>query len=75
MGDYDTLAERFLDKLLPETRQISSADLERMGIAPEMHDKAQEIVEHMTVNGIKPTIQNVVMEFRRRMAVERRAGI
>ena len=73
--EYDQLAERFLDKLLPETRQITSADLQRMGIDPALHDKAQEIVKRMTINGVKPTIQNVVMEFRREMAAERRAGI
>lgn len=73
--EHDPLAERFLDKLLPESRQITSADLKRMGLDPSLHDQAQEIVKQLTVNGIKPTIQNVVLEFRRRRAADRRVGI
>jgi hypothetical protein len=73
--EHDPLAEKFLDKLLPETRHITDADLKRMGIDPALHDQAQEIVKQLTVNGIKPTIENVVMEFRRRLNAARRVGI
>jgi hypothetical protein len=72
---YDKLAEHYLDRAFPQTRQVTGADLTRMGIDPALHDKAQEIVAQLTRGGIKPTTDQVVSEFKRQQAAERRRGI
>ena len=76
MMDYDRKAERYLDKVLPETRTIDPRDLERMGIDPSLHDMANEIIEEARGRtGVAPTLDQVVSEFRRRQAAQRRIGI
>ena len=74
---YDKLASRYLDKVFPETRQVTGRDLERMGIPPEMHDMANQIVEEHKAahNGMMPTVDQVVVEHKRRMFAARRRGI
>ncbi len=76
MMEHDKLAERYLDKLLPETRAVTGHDLERRGIPPEMHAKAQEIVAaYKQRTGQTPTMDQVVSAFRQQQYAERRRGI
>lgn len=75
MMEYDRLAERYMDKLLPETRAVTAHDLERVGVPPEMHAKAQEIVAQLTKDGIAPTMDQVMSAFRRQQYAERRRGV
>ena len=73
---YDKQANKYLDKVFPETRQVTAGDLERVGIKPEMHAQAQQIVsEYEQTHGVKPTVDQVVVEFRRREMAARRRGI
>lgn len=73
---YDRLASKYLDKVFPETRRVTGADLERMGIDPALHAQAQEIAaEFEQQHGMKPTVDQVVVEFRRREMARRRRGI
>jgi len=73
---YDRLAERYLDKVFPETRQeITAGDLKRVGIMPEMLEQAQQITAELTRDGIRPTIDEVLTEARRRHMAAARRGI
>lgn len=74
---YDRLAERYLDKVMPETRQgITEGDMKRYGIDPAMLDRAQEITARMTrPDGTRPTIDQVVAEMRREDYAKLRRGI
>lgn len=74
---YDRLAERYLDKVMPETRQaVTEGDLKRQGIAPENFDRAREITARLTrPDGTLPTIDQVIVELRREDAAKLRRGI
>lgn len=73
---YDKLAQRYLDKAFPQTRQVTGHDLERLGIDPALHDEARQIMEQFKQQqGVMPTADQVVVEFRRRQSAARRRGI
>ena len=74
---FDKLAERFLDKVMPETRMmISDGDLKRAGITDDQLGQAVGIIQEYTDKyGVRPTIDQVVAEARRREAAVRRRGL
>ena len=51
MGGYDKLANKYLDRVFPETRQVNERDLVRAGIDPSMHKMANEIVAEYEQQG------------------------
>lgn len=73
---YDRLAERYVDKVLPQSRAADSRALERAGIDPAMYDRATEIAEaYKQTHGVMPSMEQLVVAIRREEAAKRREGI
>lgn len=73
---YDRLAERYLDKVIPQSRMgVTTQELERRGIDPAMYDEASDTMAALTRNGVRPTMDQVVVAMARKRQAEARRGI
>jgi hypothetical protein len=73
---YDRLAERYLDKVIPRSRVgVSEVELKRRGLDPALYDEALEVQQELTKDGMKPTMDQIVVAVKKRRHAAARRGI
>jgi hypothetical protein len=74
---YDTLAERYLDKVFPQSRrEVTPGDLKRLGVPAPLYDETVALIdEYVARNGVRPSVDEVVRMARSKRAAQHRRGI